>query len=428
MSAIDDLLEPIPIPRVVEVHQSFEKGQVGSIEKVMHEQFVQAGAASRIKPGETIALAVGSRGIADLPLIVRSAVTELRKLGADPFIVPAMGSHGGATPEGQQQILEDMGVTEAFTTAPVRSSMETTQVGITESGLPVFMDSTALEADSVIIINRIHPHVAFRGKYESGLMKMLAIGLGKLRGANICHDLGFGEMGKNVHDIGKVCLEKTNVIFGIAVLENAYHKVYQITMLPAEEIESKEPELLELAKELEPCLYFDKIDVLIMDEIGKDISGSGFDTNIIGRYGTPFITGGPNITKISILDVTDVSHGNCTGLGLADFTTRRVFDKFSFEDTYPNSLTSTVQAGIKIPMVLKNDRQAIQGAIKTCNILDKDSVRLVWITSTLEIDKIFISESLLEEAQRQENLTITGEPFEIAFDDLGNITRPRSEI
>lgn len=420
MSAVDDLLRTISIPRVVEVRQCFPAEQIDSVEDELRSCFADAEVSLSLGGRRSVALAVGSRGIGQLPLIVKTVVAELRRLGARPFIVPAMGSHGGATAEGQRRILEGMGVTERYIGAPIRASMATVQVATTRTGLPVFMDRLAREADATIVINRIQPHVSFRSKYESGLMKMVAIGLGKLEGANVCHDLGFGSMHRTIPEIGLACLARSNITHGIAILENAYHQPYKIAMLRKHEIEISEPALLESARKLQPRILFDTMDVLVISEIGKNISGSGCDTNIIGRYGTPFASGGPTITKIAVLDITEVSHGNCTGVGLADFTTRRLFEKFSFESTYPNSLTSTVQASIKIPMVLKDARQAVQAAIKTCNIRDKARVRLVWIRNTSQLDTIKVSESLLNEVRGSDRLEIAGESGKMRFDSQGN--------
>ena len=420
MSAIDNLLDPIEIPKVVDVRQKFETQHVSSVEAEVIGNLHETDVLSLLEKDQHVAIAVGSRGIAELPVIVRTLVSELKKIGTKPFIVPAMGSHGGATGHGQKEILEGLGITEVVIGAPIRASMETIKVGVSDLNLPVYMDKNAYDADATIVINRIHPHVSYRGDFESGLMKMVTIGLGKLKGANICHDLGFGVMHKNILDIGRKCILEANIIFGMAIIENGYHQVHTIQVLRSEEIEREEPRLLELAKKLEPCIYIQEIDVLIMDKIGKNFSGAGFDTNIIGRYGTPFISGGPNIKKMAILDVTDISYGNCMGIGLAEFSTKRLFDKFSFESTYPNSLTATVQNGIKIPMILKNDKQAVQAGIKTCNVSDKNRVRLVWIKNTLEIDKIKVSESLIEEIEFNKNLDIISDPYEIKFNEKGN--------
>ena len=272
-----------------------------------------------------------------------------------------------------------------------------------------------------MIINRVKPHVAFRGRYESGLMKMLAIGLGKQRGADICHDAGFGSMAKNIPSIGKALIEKTNILWASALLENAYHKTAKIEVLHANEIADKEPALQEESKRLSPRLYFDQLDVLILDEIGKDIGGTGFDTNLVGRYHTPYAEGGPNITRVAVLDLTERSHGNANGVGILDFTTRRFFNKMDFDQTYPNSLTSTVPTSVKLPMVLKNDREVIQAAIKTCNILDKNTVRLVRMKNTLAVGDISVSESLMNEVKTNEYLEVAGEAAAFKFDKDGNL-------
>jgi hypothetical protein len=299
--------------------------------------------------------------------------------------------------------------------------METVQVGISSTGYPVFFDRYAFEVDGTIIINRIKPHTAFRGPVESGLMKMVTIGLGKQKGADICHELGLGTAAENIPAMARVSLEKGNILCGVGILENAYHETCRIAVLKTDEIEHEEPKLQAESKRLCPKLYFEKINVLIVDEIGKNISGTGFDTNIIGRYHTPYLCGGPSVARLAVLDVSDASHGNANGIGLADFTTRRAFNKFSFEDTYPNALTSTLPAGVKIPMVLKNDRQAIQACIKTCNRLDKDYITLVRIKNTLALDEIEISENLANQARCNENLAILSQPYNLVFNSDGNL-------
>jgi hypothetical protein len=320
--------------------------------------------------------------------------------------------------------LRRTGFREDHVGAKIRSSMEVVDLGTTRTGLPVFVDKYAYEADAIIVVNRIKPHVSFRGRYESGLMKMIAIGLGKQKGAEACHDAGFGEMAENIDDIARVVIDRCNIAFGIGLLENAYHETCGIEILAAEEIPEKEITLQEQAKQLLPSLYFPSLDVLLVEEIGKDISGTGMDNNIIGRYTTPYPSGGPRISRIVVLGLTDDTHGNANGLGVADFTTRRVFDAFSFEQTYPNSLTSTATASVKIPMVLENDRLAIQAAIKTCNILNKKNVRLVRIKNTLHIDEIHVSTAMLEEVKQYENMKILGNPEPLRFDGGGSLLQP----
>ncbi len=421
MSTIDNLLDPIKIPKMVKVKQRFERPLIKNVEQELIRKIHEKDVLSKIKQNQSIAIAVGSRGITDLPLMVKTLVSQIKNVGGRPFIVPAMGSHGGATAEGQKNMLIGMGISEGYVEAPIKATMEVVQVGTSENGLPVYIDKFAFEADAIIIINRIKPHVAFRGKYESGLMKMITIGLGKQKGADICHELGFGKMAENIPAIARTALEKTNIIFAVGILENAYHEICRIEVLDNKEIESKEPALLEEAKRLSPKLYFEKFDVLVIDEIGKDISGTGFDTNVVGRYHTPYASGGPNITRIAVLDITDRSHGNANGLGIVDFTTMRAFNKFIFEQTYPNSLTSTVPASVKIPMVLKNDKQAIQAAIKTCNILDKEKVTMIRIKNTVSLGEIEISESLLDFARENPNLDIISSPYNLQFDENGNL-------
>ncbi len=421
MSTIDNLLDRIPIPRLVNVRQAFARPRVADAAAELSAR-LRAGALSGVRPGQRIAIAAGSRGITALPPMIRTLAAEIRRLGAEPFIVPAMGSHGGATAQGQREMLQGMGITADYVGAPIEASMDTVEIGVAAGGLPVHLDRFAHQADGIVVINRIKPHVAFRGRCESGLMKMLVIGLGKQKGADICHELGFGRMAENIMAIGRVILEKANIVCGVGILENAYHETARLEVLPGREIPEREPELLEEAWRLYPRLYFDQLDVLIIDEIGKDISGTGFDTNVVGRYHTPFVSGGPSITRIAVLDVTDRSHGNANGLGILDFTTRRVFDKFSFEHTYPNSLTSTVPLSVKIPMVLKSDRQAIQAAIKTCNILDKTRVRLARIKNTVTLDEIAVSENLLPEVTAHESLEAApGGPYHLPFDVQGNL-------
>jgi hypothetical protein len=252
-------------------------------------------------------------------------------------------------------------------------------------------------------------------------MKMIAIGLGKQRGAEACHDAGFGEMAENIYDIARTILDRCNILLGIGLLENPYHETCSIEVLAAGEIAEKEPELQERAKQLQAKLYFSSLDVLIVDEIGKEISGTGMDNNVIGRYTTPYPTGGTKITRIAVLSLTADTHGNANGLGVADFTTRRVFDAFRFDQTYPNSLTSTATASVKIPMVLDSDRLAIQAAIKTCNMRDKRNVRLVRIRNTLKLDEIHVSPALLAEVEGTQDMSLVGEPQAVRFDERGNI-------
>lgn len=421
MGVIEQLLDPIPIPRVFRAVQAFERPRLADVEADLALRLAERDFLAQIRKGQRIAITVGSRGISNQPIIVRKLVSLLSERGASPFVIPAMGSHGGATDAGQREMLVGMGFREEEIGCPIVSSMKTVQIGTSANGLPVHIDRNASEADGIIALNRIKPHVGFRGPYESGLMKMLAIGLGKQHGADICHDLGFGKMAENIPAIGRVVIEKAKILFAIGLLENAYHETCRIVPLRPLEIAEEEPKLLDEARRLAPRLLFPELDVLIIDEIGKNIAGTGFDTNAVGRYHTPYVSGGPTITRMAVLDLTEQSHGNANGLGIVDFTTRRAFDKLKFDQTYPNSLTSTVPTSVKIPMVLGSDRLAIQAAIKTCNILDKTKVRLVRIKNTNELHQIEVSESLRATVDSTDGLEALGASYAFPFSPEGNL-------
>ena len=419
---INKLLKDIPVPRVVKILQNFERPILGDVETEFIDRLRSSRVLAPVRPGMRIAVGVGSRGISNQTLVVRTLIREIKAMGAEPFIFPAMGSHGGATVDGQQNLLARMGITEQAMGAPVRATMDVVDMGTAENGLTAWFDAYAAAADGIVLVNRIKPHVSFRGKYESGLMKMIAIGLGKQKGAEACHQLGMERMLDNIVAVGREALSTGKILFGIALIENAYHETCRVEAIPADRIEDEEVALQAEAKRLEPRILFDRLDVLVIDEIGKNISGTGFDNNVVGRYHLPHMKSeGPLITRISVLDITDASHGNGNGLGIADYTTERAFKKFSFEETYPNSLTSTVPASVKIPMVLKNDRLAIQAAIKTCNIADFRNVRLGRIRNTLEVHQMEVSENLIPETRSNPRMEIVSAPYDLAFNELENL-------
>jgi hypothetical protein len=419
---IDKLLKDIPIPRVITIRQKFDRPVLADVEQAFLERLRSSRVLDTVRPGMRIAVGVGSRGISNQPLILQVLVRELKAAGAEPFIFPAMGSHGGATAEGQQNLLARMGVTERAMGAPIRASMDVVAMGTAENGLTAWFDAYAAAADGIVLVNRVKPHVSFRGQYESGLMKMIAIGLGKQMGAEACHQLGMERMVDNIVAIGRKAIATGQILFGIALVENAYHETCRVEAIPARQIEEREVALQADAKRLEPRILFDRLDVLIIDEIGKNISGTGFDNNVVGRYHLPHMKSeGPFIARMAALDITEASHGNGNGLGIVDFTTERAFRKFSFEETYPNSLTSTVPTSVKIPMVLKNDCLAIQAAIKTCNIADFRNVRLGRIKNTLEVHRMEVSENLILEARANPRMEILSEPCDLVFDGEGNL-------
>jgi hypothetical protein len=422
LSGIDTLLDRIPVPRMVRVAQNFERPRTEDIEAELLRGLESSRVFAAVVPGARVAVAVGSRGIANLPDAARIIVRELKKAGAEPFIVPAMGSHGGATAEGQKALLEHLGITERYTGAPIRSSMEVDRVGISPRfGMPVYIDKNALAADGIVIINRIKAHPAYAGKFESGLVKMTAIGLGKQKQAEIVHNVGAERMDEFVADIGLEALRHIKLIAAVGLVENAFHETARVVVLRKEEIEREEPVLLAESKRLAARFYIDEFEALIIDEIGKEISGAGFDTTIVGRYSSPFLTGGPKIRRVAVLDITEKSKGYGGGLGMVDFTTRRAFNKFDPEQTYPNTLTSTFTEGVKIPMILKNDRQAVQACVRTCNRMDYRDARIIRIKNTLCMEEISVSENLLDTVRAHPNMRILGEPEELVFDRDGNL-------
>ncbi|PAE27543.1 hypothetical protein CHI07_18670 [Paenibacillus sp. 7884-2] len=419
MGILQELLQDIPVPKLAKVKQTFDSTKEEDVAGTLQAQLEQV--KDTVKPGMEIAIAVGSRGVDRLVDLTAVTVKFLQDLGAKPFIVPSMGSHGGATAEGQKAVLEHLGVTEEAVNAEIRSSMEVVKIGELSNGLPVYIDKLASQADGIVVINRVKPHTAFRGPVESGIMKMISIGLGKQKGAEACHQLGFKHMAEHVPAMAKMTMEKMPIIFAVATVENAFDKVTKVEVLRPENIESRETELQKLSKQLLPKLFFDEIDVLIIDEIGKNISGDGMDPNITGRYPTPYAHGGPDVSKMVVLDVTPQSEGNANGVGTADFTTERLVNKMDKHGTYANGLTSTVVGPTHISTTLPNDKMAIQSAIKTCNILDFTKVKLVRIKNTLEISEIEVSEAFLEHVQEHENLEQASELYEFDFNKEGNL-------
>lgn len=421
MDIIRELVKNVQLPRIVKVKQQFPAMEITDIAAVIKEQFTKEGVGGTVRPGMRIAVTVGSRGIGEIDQIVKATVIELKNRGAMPFIVPAMGSHGGASAEGQLGVLNRLGITEQWLECPILSSMDVVELGRLENGLPVLIDRNAYEADGIVVLNRIKPHTAFRGPSESGLVKMITIGLGKQKGAQSCHSYGFGQMAKHILAMSAVTLSKANILFGVGIVENAYDKPMKIVGVPAAEIMEKDRELLIEAKANMPQILFDPIDVLIVDRMGKEFSGSGMDPNITGRYPTPFATGGPTVEKLVVLDLTDETHGNANGVGMADFTTRQLVSRIDYEAMYANAFTSTVVRPVRVPFTLETERQAIQAAIKTCNARDLTQVRLVRIKDTLHLEEIWISDFLLKEARINSKVTVCGELENMRFDETGRL-------
>lgn len=423
MNIFDKLLNKVEIPKFVKVNYNIKQSKIENpaeeVKKVMNERNL----LSEIKKGDSVCIACGSREIANLSEIVKSIVEEVKKHGGIPFIIPAMGSHGGAEAEGQKEILLGYGLNEEYVGAPIKSSMETVAVGYTKTNYLVQIDKYASKADWIIPVGRIKPHTAFHGKIESGLMKMLVIGMGKQYGASICHSMGFDNMSQNIQDFAEVIIKKYPNIKAIGIIENAFHQTYKIVAVPAEYIFSEEPKYLEEARSLMIKIPFEKVDIIFIDEIGKDISGAGADTNVIGR--SPLMgRWKPNADTIAIFDLTDASHGNVTGIGNADVTTKRLYDKFNMENTYPNCITNHFPKAVNIPPVMPNDKLAMKFAIDMTYKANKNiGAKIVWIKNTLKMNEFYITENLVEEAKTIRGLKIVSEAKNILFDDEGNVVK-----
>jgi hypothetical protein len=406
------------------IRQRLSSEHVGDLNKAIIEQFAKPEISDKIEPGSRIALLVGSRGIARVSEIVSLVVRQLKALGANPFIVPAMGSHGAATAEGQVEVLASLGVTEDQVGAPVISSMETVELGLTGSGISVFFDRNAANADGIIPIARIKPHTVLRHRFESGIIKMLTIGAGKQRGADELHSrfsvAGFGPLlyESYLHICGKL-----PVLCGIGIVENGHEQPAVIEAVPQRMIEHREPELLQKAFGMMPRIPFNHFDVLIVDQLGKNISGDGMDPNVTGRYAVD-IKSDINYQRLVALDLTPETHGNALGIGMADVTTRRLVSQIDYVKAYMNAFTSKiVLATVKVPMTVDSDREAIATALKTCVCVNPGQHKVVRIKNTLQLAEMEISETLLAEARAIDHVEIIGDPEDMQFDDEGTLRR-----
>lgn len=421
MGNIHDLLKDIPIPRMVPVRQKFDGSHLTDIPAAMAEEFAREAVRAKIKPGMRIAVTAGSRGIDNLALIIRETVSFLKEMGAEPFVIPAMGSHGGSSAEGQLDVIHGYGVTEENVGCPVIATMEVKKIGELDDGRPILINRLAAEADGIVSLNRIKAHTAFRGRYESGVMKMLTIGLGCQQGAEVCHRQGIPHLGENVEKFAFGILKNANVVLGVGIIENAYDQTAMIKVMTGEEIPEVEPRLLDYAKSRMARILIPSVDVMIVDKMGKDISGEGMDPNISGRFIIPTIHGGIDATRIGVLDLTDETLGNFVGLGMADTCSKRVVDKLSLENTYPNSLTSTVTSLCKIPMYFADHKETIQATIKMTPAVAPEDITMIRIGSTLAMDTIWVSENMIPEVQKHSDMEILGEPEDLVFDNNGDL-------
>ncbi len=411
-------------PKMIKVRQGFKTTPIQDIPGTVRSELAKLKLQETIAPGSTVAITAGSRGIANIAAVLSAVVNELKKIGARPFIVPAMGSHGGATPEGQKMVLEKYGITEESMGVPIKSSMEVVEIGSTPDGLPVFLDKNASEADHIGVVNRVKPHTDFKATIESGLMKMMTIGLGKQRGADLYHrgvvQYSYSQI---VLSVGREVIKRSPIAFGLALVENQKDETALIRAVPPGEIEETDRKLLRTAKRLMPRIPFHLIDILIVDQIGKEISGAGMDPNVIGRHVVPFakVPPRPKILRIFVRDLSPDSYGNAIGIGMADFTTRRLVDKFDHHSTYMNCITGCTPEAARIPVYFDTDRDVMDAALRSLGLVEPEDARIVHIADTLRLEEMEISEAMVAEAEEMPDLTVIGGPHPMAFDPAGNL-------
>lgn len=411
-------------PKIFKIRQKIDAPRLQNVEKRVNKLLDQFDLSKKVKKGERVGLTAGSRGIKDKPKVLKTIIERLKDLGASPFVVPCMGSHGGATAEGQIEVLESLGITEMSIGAPILSSTEVQEIGQTKFGTPVLVDKNLYGADKIIVVNRIKPHTDFEGEIESGLVKMMVIGMAKPKGALMVHRMtiqhGFPDI---LAEVAPILLKRLPIFFGVGIIENPYDETAFIELVRPEELIEKEKSLLRKAKELVPFLSFREIDVLIVDEMGKNISGAGMDTNVIGR--NLFIGGTksnkPKITRIFVRDLTEVSHGNATGIGMADYTTKRLVDKIDYPATRINATTGMSPENGRVPIFFEQDREALETAHYNSGVFNPKDLRIVWIKNTLELEYLYASQALLKEARSNTRLEILSNPFEFPFDQNGNL-------
>ena len=389
--------------KMYEINQQFSREKLLDLESVVASEIDRLLNVDDLPENGEIAITAGSRGITNILEILRAIVNSLKQKGFKPFLVPAMGSHGGATASGQIEVLSHLGITESTVGAPIRSSMDVVYIAETPEGMPVYMDRNAFKADGIIVVNRVKAHTAFRGRIESGLSKMIAIGLGKIKGATHIHENGALNMAVNIESVSKVALERSPILFGLAIIENGFDDTAGITGIRKDEWHSKEQELLIKSKEMMPCLPVENMDLLIVEEMGKCFSGTGMDPNIIGRWrilGSPEPVN-PEIKRIVVLDLAEQSFGNAQGIGLADFTTERLFQKIDRKSTYTNALTSTYLQRAMIPLIYLSEKDAIETALQSLGPeFDKTDAKVVQVANTLHLGKVLVSKAVLDELER----------------------------
>ena len=394
------------LPQMHAVRQTFLKPRLDRLEEHIEKELYKDAVSKKIKPGAKVAVAVGSRGIRNIDKIVRSVIEQIKNLGGVPFIVSAMGSHGGGTPNGQREVLRSYKITEESMGVEVITSVDVTHIGKTSRGIDIYFDTAALQADLVVPINRVKLHTDFVADIQSGICKMLVIGLGNHVGCTAVHEVNFDLFGETLLEGAQMIMERANIGFGVAILENACDETALIEAIPCEKIIEREKELVRIAKDYMPTLMIPDIDVLIVEEIGKNISGAGYDPNILGKSYllNEFVLPVPRIKRMVLLDVTDQSHGNAIGMGIFDVITRKVFDKLDLAQIYTNAIAVKCPEDAKIPIIADTEEEALRVAIQVARDIDRDKLKIVRIKNTLELETIEVSDALLDCVAANEKL------------------------
>lgn len=411
------------LPPIARVRQVYDQPRVDDVPAAVAGAIRESRIRERVRPGGSVALTVGSRGIAGIDRIARAAVDCLKSLGLSPFVVAAMGSHGGGTAEGQRDLLAGFGVTEASMGCSVRSGMETVTLGTNSFGLPIHFDRNAYEADGIVLLNRIKPHTSFTGRYESGLLKMLTIGLGKHQGAAQVHKLGLPGLAKLLPEVGAFLLGKTPVALGLALLENAEETTARVVAVEPEDLLEVEPRLLDEARLLMGRLPFDQIDVLVVGELGKNYSGTGLDPNVIGRQRVETMPDLPRplVTRLAVLDVSVETRGNALGIGLADLTTDRLARAIDPAPMRVNSLTSNFLTRARVPLSLPSDREVFEASLNTCWRTEWSEARMVLIPNTLELATLWVTRPFAEEVESNPGLRFETDFLPMPVDGSGTL-------
>lgn len=412
----EDQRQEMSFPTMYEVRQDFSAPILTDLEAELQRELGGLSLERLVAPGQTVAVAVGSRGIHQLVPLVAALIKFLKGLGLNPHIIPAMGSHGGATADGQKAVLEGLGITQSAVGAPTVSNMEVVSLGELDSGMTVLCARDALEADHLVVVNRVKPHTAFRGEVESGLCKMLAVGLGRKEGASLLHRFG---LGASIVPAARRILQRAPVLLGLAILESPKGGIAKLRAVMPEDFPAADKELLHEAWKIFPRIPVDDLDVLVVDRMGKDISGAGMDPNVIGlwrREGGPRI---PDYRTVVVLDLTSASHGNATGIGMADLTTKALMEKVDLGATYTNALTSGVFRSARLPIPMENDMEALKAAM--AHVADPAALRMARISDTLHLERFWVTQPVLKELEDQEGITVDPKPMVLRFDPSGRL-------